>query len=187
MIRKILCMAFMSLLPILVSGQDKALMDKVEALCSRNKTVSAAFTQTMTVPGKPAETYSGKYEYREGYLSMVYDKPAGRVFLIDGNTVKTTERGETKVFDCARNVMMKNLSHVLLDSFSGRIAHLCDEQGAVCAIEETSSAFNVTLKATKKAVRGYEKIDLIYNKRTNRLESMVALEFGGVVNVYKIK
>lgn len=187
MLKRLATVAILAMITLAASAQDKAVMDKIENLCAKNKTVSAQFVQTMTVPGRPAENYSGKYDYKQDYLSMVYDKPAGRVFLIDGNTVKTTEAGKTTVFDCTKNVMMKNLSHVLLDSFAGRIAHLCEEQGATCKVEETTSSFNVTLKATKKAVRGYEQIDLIYNKRTGRLESMVALEFGGIVNVYKIK
>lgn len=108
-------------------------------------------------------------------------------FSISGNTMSLKRNGKDKKFDLNRNKPMRTLSQLLLSSFNGELRSLATAVSSTLSVEETKEAVIATLKAQKKAVKGYSKVVLEYDSKTLQLFNMVLEEFDGSVTTYTIK
>jgi len=128
---------------------------------------------------------TGKLTFKmDNYLSMEYTN--GELFLIDGNKMTIKRDNQNVTFDLTKNIMMRNLSHVLLYSFQGRLDDLAVEQK--CDIKKTDKDGKhiVTLIAKKKGVKGYGVIEVAYDLKTKSIRTMRMDEFTGASTWYEM-
>lgn len=165
------------------------ILSHIESLNANVKTLSARFEQTKTMPGGKVNIKSeGDFEYAlEGdKFSMIYSKPAGENFIIDGKTLSMCRGGKSSKFDLTKTPSMNALANTLLYSVKGTLRRLSNEVNANIATEETSKEYIVTLTAKKKEAKGYAKIVLSYDKNSCILQDMLMEEFTGIKTEYKM-
>jgi len=130
-------------------------------------------------------TLTGTLNFKmENYLSMEYTN--GELFLIDGNKMTIKRDKQNVTFDLTKNIMMRNLSHVLLYSFQGKLDDLAVEQKCNIKKEDKNGMHVVTLTATKKGVKGYGVIEVCYDAKTKSIRTMRMDEFTGASTWYEM-
>lgn len=125
------------------------------------------------------------YDVSESYVSMLYTNKD--VFIIDGDKMTITRDGNSSIFDTSKNIMMKGLKNVLLNSFAGKPSVFAAEQNATIKAERNGSDYVVTVAATKKAPRGYSRIIVKYRCSDCAIVGMLMEEVTGAVTSYFIK
>lgn len=153
---------------------------------TNSKEIIGNFTEIRTPAqqGK-AVTVTGRLHFKAPeYLSMLYDN--GDKFLIDGNKmVIINEEAGNQVFDTSKNLMMRSLSHAVIYAFTGRAGDIASEQNADISEKKDGKETVITLQARKKAVKGYEKIEIRYAADGN-IRAMKMTEFTGAVTEVKL-
>jgi len=187
--RRILLSAIAFIMPMMAfaGNNDAYILSKIESSNESLKTAECVFTQTRAVPAaKTSVAMDGNFYFtNENKLALLYNKPAGEYFVVNGNTLSMNKGGKKTSYDLTKVPMMNSLVKTLFNCVQGRVRYLAVEVNADYAVEETSTAYVVTLTAKKKEVKGYAKIVLTYNKKTCILEEMLMEEFSGVTNSYK--
>jgi len=177
-------------LPVLAfaGSNDAFILSEIESKNERINTAECVFTQVRAVPAaKTSVDMSGiLYFDASKKISMLYDKPAGEYFIVNGNNLTMNKGGKKTAIDLAKVPSMNSLCKTLFYCIQGKIRTLAVEVNADCAVDETATDYVVTLTAKKKEVKGYAKIILSYNKKTGIIDEMKMEEFTGVTNTYKI-
>lgn len=173
---------------ICIAGDSDALIEQITNKNSSAKTRSGKFVEERKRHGKQAQDLEGELVYEpEGKLSMNYSKPSGDFFIIEDGFLSMKNNGVENKFDLSRNKPMKSLSDLLISSFAGKLQDFASQNACTISAEKTSTSVQVTLEATKKAVKGYSKVIVDYDPKTFLLSSMVMEEFDGSVTTYKMK
>ena len=177
-----------SLLSFNAKAQNSdALLDKIEQANGKLQSRSGDFCEIRQWANKQPKTFEGKIQYNTNSdLTMNYTDST-EYFCISDNTMSMKRNGKSKKFDLNKNKPMKTLSQMLLSSFNGELRDLAASVGSTLNVEETKDAVIATLKAKKKAVKGYSKVILEYDSKTYHLFNMVLEEFDGSVTTYTIK
>lgn len=170
-------------------AQDSsALMSKIESANSTTKVRTGKFTEERNRKGKAPQSLAGELTFDPaGKLSMNYSTPAGDVFNIADGFIVMKNNGVDSKFDLSKNKPMKQLSDLLLSSFSGKMQDFALQNACTLDVEKTASSIKVTVSATKKGVRGYSVVVSDYDLKTGLLMSMRMEEFDGSVTVYQMK
>ena len=167
--------------------QSDALLDKIEQANQNLKNRNGDFNEVRQLVGKAEQQLDGQLVYEApAKLTMNYSDQ-NEYFSIDANTMSLKREGKARKFDLAKNKPMKTLSQLLLSSFNGKLRELAAAVNSSLNVEETKEAVIATLKAQKKAVKGYSKVVLEYDSKTLQLFNMVLEEFDGSVTTYTIK
>lgn len=167
--------------------QSDALFDKIEEANQNLKNRNGSFNEVRQPVGKAVQELEGELVYEApSVLTMNYSDP-NEYFSINANTMSLKREGKERKFDLAKNKPMKTLSQLLLSSFNGKLRELATTVGSSLNVEETKDAVIATLKAQKKAVKGYSKVVLQYDAKTFQLLNMVMEEFDGSVTTYTWK
>lgn len=167
--------------------QSDALLDKIEEANQNLKNRNGNFNEVRQPVGKAVQELEGELVYEApSVLTMNYSDP-NEYFSINANTMSLKREGKERKFDLAKNKPMKTLSQLLLSSFNGKLRELATTVGSSLNVEETKDAVIATLKAQKKAVKGYSKVVLQYDAKTFQLLNMVMEEFDGSVTTYTWK
>lgn len=169
-------------------NNDAFILSQIEAKNETLKTAECTFTQVRAVPAaKTSVDMAGELYFDSSKkLAMLYSKPSGEYFVVNGDILKMNKGGKKNQFDLTKVPMMNSLCKTLFCCIQGKIRTLAVEVNADCAVGETATSYVVTLTAKKKEVKGYAKIVLTYNKKTCLIDEMVMEEFTGVKNTYKM-
>ena len=177
-----------SLLSFNANAQDSdELLDKIEQANDKVQSRSGDFCEVRQWAGDSTKALEGKIQYdTNSNLTMNYTDST-EYFSISGNTMSLKRNGKAKKFDLNKNKPMRTLSQLLLSSFNGELRNLAASVSSTLSVEETKDAVVATLKAQKKAVKGYSKVVLEYDAKTYQLFNMILEEFDGSVTTYTIK
>lgn len=177
-----------SLLSFNANAQDSdELLDKIEQANDKVQSRSGDFCEVRQWAGDSTKALEGKIQYdTNSNLTMNYTDST-EYFSISGNTMSLKRNGKAKKFDLNKNKPMRTLSQLLLSSFNGELRSLAASVSSTLSVEETKDAVVATLKAQKKAVKGYSKVVLEYDAKTYQLFNMILEEFDGSVTTYTIK
>ena len=170
-----------------LSAQSSAeILSKIEKAQNGGKQIAASrFFELRSSADRTVQPVKleGKLSYTPAdNLQMNYDN--GELFSIEGNKMTIRRDGTEQVFDTAKNLMMKGLSHALLYMFQGRLNNLATEQNADIAATKEGSEYVVTITARKKAARGYSRTIIRYDARNCSLRNMQMDEFSGASTYY---
>jgi len=185
--RIILTIAAVLLASFSYAQTSDAILSLIEK--ANHSTRSVQFKEKRTSVGEGAKTVTVEgellYKEAENYLSMLYTNKD--VFIIDGNKMTIVRDGNANIFDLTKNVMMKGLSTVLMSSFSGKPGVFAAEQKADINAVKEGGDYVVTVKATKKAPRGYSRIIIRYRTSDCAISGMQMDEFTGATTSYFMK
>ncbi len=174
-------------LPILgASAQDTALLQHLTQANSSTTGLQASFTETKTSAAKKAPKVSNGtlYILDADKIAMHYDAPAGDLFIINGSDFYMRRGKQEKRFDTTKNKRMNELSNTLFACLLGKPAPLAE--GAHFTYENKGDELVLTFTAKKKQPRGYERIILIYDAKSDipLIKQMQMDEFGGTSTLY---
>ena len=149
------------------------------------RTFNGSFTEVRISASGDSKTLKGDLLYKpETYLSMMYSNE--ELFSIDGQKMVMIRDGSNQIFDLTKNVMMKSLASMLLNSFGGHPKAIAESQGADLSACVEGNFYKVNLTARKKSVRGYSSIELLYDRATCSLRRMKLCEFSGAETHYSM-
>lgn len=163
----------------------ETILSNIEKACGKGVNVSGRFSEVRKSADKAAAPVilAGKLAFKgTDNLEMIYDN--GNKFLIEGKVMTIVNDGVKQTFDLTKNLMMKGLSQVLICSFTGQLPTLAAEQNAIIMASKEAKDYVVTLKAQKKAVRGFNRVIVHYDATTCKIKSMMLEEFSGAITSY---
>ena len=118
-------------------------------------------------------------------LAMVYDQDSEGL-VINGTKLFIRRGGKTNKGDTRHNNQMDHLSSTLFACMKGELQKAADDNNADITTKTVGNEYEVTLKARKKASKGFSCITLRYRKSDCQIVSMRLEEFSGVTNEYKM-
>ena len=163
------------------------ILAKIENSNAKGVSIEHKFTEVRSWAdnSRKAVTLDGNLVWKDGNLRMEYSN--GDKFSIEGTKMTILRGGKSQVFDLTKNMMMRNLSNALTLAFHGRMAELSKDQKARILATKEGGDFIVTLSATQKAARGYNRIEVRYNAKNCMIKAMRMDEFSGLSTSYSIE
>jgi len=151
------------------------------------KTMEAGFQQTKTIKasGKSSDFTGTMFYSAPDRLAMVYDQE-GEGLIINGTKLFIRRGGKTNKGDTRHNKQMDQLSEILFSCLKGELQAAADSNNADITAKTVGDEYEVTIKARKKASKGFSLIVLRYRKSDCQILSMRLEEFSGVTNEYKM-
>lgn len=146
------------------------------------------FTQAKTIKA------SGKVIKSEGTISytapdqlaMLYTKPEGDYFIIDGPVVRMDMRGVTADVNTDTNKTVKAQRNAIIYGIAGNYEQIAKEMDADCTVTAgKNGGKHVVIKVRKTLPKGYSGMILDY-KKNGQISSMVLEEFGGISTEYVV-
>lgn len=145
----------------------------------------STFTQTKTLK------LTGKKIVSEGTivytapesLSMIYSKPDGDYFIIDGPFLRFDLRGVTLDVNTEKNKTVRFQRNAILYGVQGRYDDIGKEMDADVQVSAVKGGKHVVIKKRKPAAKGYTGMELDYNAK-GRLTRMLLEEAGGISTEY---
>ncbi|MCQ2303157.1 MAG: outer membrane lipoprotein carrier protein LolA [Bacteroidales bacterium] len=163
------------------------LLENIEKANANLKTRSMNFSELREPAGKDSKQLSGTITYDPNSgMVMNYTDP-GEHFVINGNTMTMKREGMELFFDLTKNKPMRTLSNMLMSSFNGQLRSLASSNNASIEAKKAKDYTEVTMKALKKAVKGYSTIVLRYDAKSNQIIYMMLEEFDGTKTTYELK
>lgn len=148
--------------------------------------LEGTFTQakTLKISGHVIKS-EGSFTYTApDQLAMLYTKPDGDYFIIDGPFLRMDLRGVSLDVDTDRNKAVKVQRDAILYSMAGKYEEIAKEMDADFTVTPTKDGGKkVVLKVKKVAVTGYSGMELDY-KKNGKLARMVLEEFGDIATEY---
>lgn len=192
MMKRVLASIFL-MLPVMafaghgnVSECNKERLEEIYDANSRFNTIECDFTEvkTLKASGRKIE-YSGKMTVTlpDG-MRMIYDIPEGDIFIIEGKTLRMSRGKKTGTYNLEKNESMRNLAELLLNCMTGDIVSIADKYDAVVTSKDTGENVMVRLDSRKKATRGYDVIELLFNQDSLLLDSITLVEYSGNSTTY---
>ena len=167
--RKIL--AFVLLLCGISAGAQNfsGTFDQVKTLKVSGKTIKSAGEITFTAPDQ---------------LAMIYTKPDGDFFIIDGDQIRMDMRGVQADSYAKTNKTVALQRNALIYSCTGQYEKIAKEMDADCSVTPgKNGGKHVELKVKKPSPKGYSGVVLEYNK-AGLVQSLILEEFGGISTEY---
>lgn len=173
---------FSCLLP--AAAGDAEIISKIEKSNSNVGNIEASFSHRNVKNGKTSN-FSGTYYYSGGKLAMVYTVDSEALVVNDSHLYLKHGKKVTKG-DIRNNARMRGFAGTLINCIKGNISAVAKDNNADWSLTQDSSSYVVTVKARKKASKGYSKIVLRYRKSDCLLTGITLEEFNGTVNEYKL-
>ena len=154
------------------------------------QTFDTDFTQTklLKVSGKTTEKTGHLIFDGNDHLSMIYSKPEGEYFIIEGNQVRINLDGKKAELDAEKAKTVKLQRATLLNCLSGNWEQAAEDNNADITITEDKDFRNILIKAKGKVPRGgYSSVELTYRLSDGVMIKMVLEEAVGSINTYEIK
>lgn len=153
------------------------------------KTFDTDFTQTklMKISGKTTDkaghlTFDGNDQ-----LSMIYTKPQGDYFKIEGNMVKINMDGKKADLDAEKVKMVGLQRATLLNCLAGNWEQAAADNNAELTVKEEKDVKIISIVANGKVPKGgYKSVELTYRLSDNALVKMILEEAIGIINTYEI-
>lgn len=173
----------------LIHAQDNnATLAKIEKANAVITSIEGKFAQTKTIAANGKETKSDGTIYisDSDKMAMHYNAPSTDLLIINGEQFYMIRGKKKNNFNTEKNKAMRSLRNTLLYCIHGNPALLAEENGADISVSNEATGTVVTLTTQKKTPRGYEKIVLNYDAKTNLLTRMEMIEWGGNSTVYEM-
>jgi len=143
-------------------------------------------TKTLQLTGKKIVS-EGTIAYTEpANLAMIYSKPEGDYFIVDGPYLRFDLRGITLDVNTENNKTVRVQRNAILYGIQGKYEEIAEEMGADCTVTAVKGGKHVVIKVRKPAVKGYTGMELDYNPK-GRITRMVLEEAGGISTEYLVK
>lgn len=143
-------------------------------------------TKTLKVSGKTIKS-EGTISYTApDQLAMLYTKPDGDYFIIDGPIVRMDMRGVTADVNTSGNKAVQAQRNAILYGIQGKYEDIAKDLDADCTVTPVKGGKHVVIKVRKTMPKGYSGMQLDYN-RNGRITRMVLEEFGGISTEYILK
>ena len=147
------------------------------------------FTQakTLKISGRVIKS-EGTLSYQApDQLAMLYTKPDGDYFIIDGPYLRMDMRGVTLDVNTENNKTVRAQRNAILYSIAGKYEEIAMEMDADCSVTPAKDGGKrVVIKVRTALPKGYSGMELDY-KKNGQLKRMVLEEFGGISTEYLIK
>ena len=142
-------------------------------------------TKTLKVSGKTIKS-EGTISYTApDQLAMLYTKPDGDYFIIDGPIVRMDMRGVTADVNTSGNKAVQAQRNAILYGIQGKYEDIAKDLDADCTVTSVKGGKHVVIKVRKTMPKGYSGMELDYNK-AGRITKMVLEEFGGISTEYVV-
>jgi outer membrane lipoprotein-sorting protein len=143
-------------------------------------------TKTLKMTGKKIVS-EGTITYNEpANLAMIYSKPEGDYFIVDGPYLRFDLRGITLDVDTSTNKTVRIQRNAILYGIQGKYEDIAKEMDADCNVSNVKGGKHVVIKVRKPALKGYTGMELDYNAK-GRITRMVLEEAGGISTEYLVK
>ncbi|MBQ9410331.1 MAG: outer membrane lipoprotein carrier protein LolA [Bacteroidales bacterium] len=143
--------------------------EQVKTLKVSGKTIKSAGDITFTAPDQ---------------LAMLYTKPDGDFFIIDGDFIRMDMRGVQADVDTKTNKTVALQRNALIYSCTGQYEKIAQEMDATCTVTPgKNGGKHVELKVKKASPKGYSGVVLEYNK-AGIVQKLTLEEFGGITTDY---
>ena len=143
-------------------------------------------TKTLKLTGKKIVS-EGTISYTEpANLAMIYSKPEGDYFIVDGPFLRFDLRGIALDVNTDNNKTVRIQRNAILYGIQGKYNDIAQEMDADCTVTSVKGGKHVVIKVRKPQVKGYTGMELDYNAK-GRITRMVLEEAGGISTEYLVK
>lgn len=143
-------------------------------------------TKTLKMTGKKIVS-EGTISYTEpANLAMLYTKPDGDYFIVDGPYLRFDLRGISLDVDTSTNKTVRIQRNAILYGIQGKYEDIAKEMDADLDVSNVKGGKHVVIKVRKPALKGYTGMELDYNAK-GRITRMVLQEAGGISTEYLVK
>lgn len=143
-------------------------------------------TKTLKLTGKKIVS-EGTISYTAPEsLAMLYTKPDGDYFIVDGPFLRFDLRGVSLDVNTDKNKGVRLQRNAILYGIQGRYDDIAKEMDADCSVSAVKGGKHVVIKVRKPAPKGYTGMELDYNAK-GRITRMVLEEAGGISTEYLVK
>lgn len=144
-------------------------------------------TKTLKVSGKTIVSEGSIHFTAPDQLAMLYSKPDGDFFIIDGPYVRFDLRGVTLDVDTEKNKLVKTQRNAIINGMAGKYQDIADEMDATCTVTTPAKGGkHVVLKVKKPLPKSYSGMELDYDAK-GTITRMVLEETGGVSTEYLLR
>ena len=165
-----------------------AMLFAVTAFAQQTFDTDFSQTKLMKISGKTTDKAGHLVFDGNDHLSMIYSKPEGEYFIIEGNQVKINLDGKKADLDAEKVKIVKLQRATLLNCLSGNWEQAAVDNNAELTVTEENGFRNVLIKAKGKIPKGgYKSVELTYRLSDGKIIKMVLEEAIGVINTYEIK
>lgn len=119
-------------------------------------------------------------------LAMIYSKPDGDYFIVDGPFLRFDLRGISLDVNTDNNKTVRLQRNAILYGIQGKYEDIAKEMDADCTVTQAKGTKHVVIKVRKPVVKGYTGMELDYNAK-GRITRMVLEEAGGISTEYLVK
>ncbi|MEE3375899.1 MAG: outer membrane lipoprotein carrier protein LolA [Candidatus Cryptobacteroides sp.] len=151
--------------------------------------LEGTFTQakTLKISGRVIKSEGTITFTAPDQLAMLYTKPEGDYFIIDGPYLRMDMRGVALDVNRENNKSIKVESNAIIYGLAGKYDTIAEELNADCTVSDNKDGGkHVVIKVRKAKPKGYSGMELDY-KKNGQLSRMVLEEFGGISTEYLIK
>lgn len=151
--------------------------------------LEGTFTQakTLKISGRVIKSEGTISFTAPDQLAMLYTKPDGDYFIIDGPYLRMDLRGVAMDINRENNKSIKVESNAIIYGLAGKYKEIAEELDADCTVSDNKDGGkHVVIKVRKVKPKGYSGMELDYLKN-GTLKRMVLEEFGGISTEYIIK
>lgn len=158
------------------------------ALLAGAQNIESQFVQTKTLKASGKKIVSeGTFSFTApDQLAMLYSKPDGDYFIIDGPLVRTMTKGTEVNLDTSKNPQAGKLRATLLNCIVGKMEQVAADNDGELSVTEKGGVKTATVTARQNLPKGYSKVSAQYRK-DGVCTLLVLEEFGGIVTEYKLK
>ena len=143
-------------------------------------------TKTLKMTGKKIVS-EGTITYTEpASLAMIYSKPDGDYFIVDGPYLRFDLRGISLDVNTDTNKSVRIQRNAILYGIQGKYEEIAKEMDADLTVSDVKGGKHVVIKVRKPALKGYTGMELDYNAK-GRITRMVLEEAGGISTEYLVK
>ena len=156
------------------------------ALSAGAQTFEGTFVQTKTLKVSQKTFKSeGTITYTApDQLAMLYTKPEGDFFIIDGPFLRLDLKGVALDVNTDTNKAVRPQRNAILYGIQGKYEDIAREMDADCTVSQNKEGGkHVVIKVRKPLPKGYSGMELDY-KKNGQLRRMVLEEAGGISTEY---
>lgn len=144
-------------------------------------------TKTLKVTGKTFKSEGDITFTAPDQLAMLYTKPDGDYFIIDGPFLRMDMKGVSVDVNTENNKAIRPQRNAILYSITGDYEKIAQEMDADCTVTAgKNGGKHVVIKVRKPLPKGYSGLELDYLKN-GQLSRMVLEETGGISTEYLLQ
>lgn len=143
-----------------------------------------AQTKTLKVTGRTFKSEGNITYTAPDQLAMIYTKPEGDYFIIDGPFLRMDLKGLSLDVNTENNKTVRPQRNAILYGIQGKYEEIAREMDADCTVTQNKDGGkHVVIKVRKTLPKGYSGMELDY-KKNGQVRRMVLEEFGGISTEY---